>query len=246
MAENKNVKKYIFDYKMGIVMFISLVFAIIPVGICFLYYHFTNNIFNFKFEDISTIKYVIFIVLMFAWMVLHEIIHGLAYQINGANSKNITYGCVLEKGIFYCKCGEFVDKKNIIMSLLSPFVLIGVITLIIGLLINSVMLIALSIVNISGAGGDLTMFWFFIHRDNDLRFKELGDSTRFCLETKEDLRNKKLFGVKLVKEVEDDKEIEEETPKKITITKGSMGFLIFFAIILIIDIVLEILIKAMG
>ncbi len=239
--ENHKINTYIFKYRMGFVFLMSFVLLALPIIPTWLYYKLTGISPNIPLaEDEMDMAILIFFVLLFGWCAIHEIIHGIAYQINGAKSENITFGVALEKGIFYCKCGEFIDKKNIIVSLLSPFVIIGVITLIIGWLINSMLLIGLSIFNISGAAGDLVMFGFFIKQDKDLRFKELGDSTTFCLKTKDDLSKKKFLSVKLDKIVTDDKEIEEEKSKKVTITKASWGFLIFFAILVIIDILLYI------
>lgn len=239
--ENQQVNTYIFKYRMGFVFLMSFVLLALPIIPTWLYYKLTGISPNIPLaEDEMDMAILIFFVLLFGWCAIHEIIHGIAYQVNGAKSENITFGVALEKGIFYCKCGEFIDKKNIIVSLLSPFVIIGVITLIIGWLINSMLLIGLSIFNISGAAGDLVMFGFFIKQDKDLRFKELGDSTTFCLKTKDDLSKKKFLSVKLDKIVTDDKEIEEEKSKKVTITKASWVFLILFAIITIIDILLYI------
>ena len=239
--DDKKINTYIFKYRMGYIFLMALVFFIIPIIPTWLYYKFTGITPNIPLgEDEMDLAIVTFFIVLFGWSALHELIHGIAYQVNGAKRENITYGVALEKGIFYCKCGEFVDKKNIIVSLLSPFVIIGVITLIIGWLINSMLLIGLSIFNISGAAGDLVMFGFFIKQDKDLRFKELGDSTTFCLKTKDDLSKKKFLSVKLDKVVTDDKEIEEEKSKKITITKGSWIFLIFVLIVSLIDILLYI------
>ncbi len=236
--KEKKINTYIFEYKMGFIMILSFVLLIIPILITWAYYKFTNAHLNINIDEPSSIIYsVLLFILMFLWMILHEIIHGIAYHVNGAKKENITFGAALEKGIFYCKCGEFINKKNIIISLLSPFILIGVITLIIGYLINSFVLIFLSIVNISGAAGDLAMYSFFIKQDKDIQFKELGDSTTFCLKTKDDLSKKKYLSVKLKKVVTDEKDIIEEKSKKLTISKASWILLIVIIIIILLDIV---------
>ena len=57
-----------------------------------------------------------------------------------------------------CLCKQNISKKNILISLLFPFIFIGVITYVIGVLFNNSVLIWLSILNISGCSGDLMMF----------------------------------------------------------------------------------------
>lgn len=229
---NKKSKKYIFNYNMMFINIISILIFILMVIITFFMY----KIFNKNFSIIG--KEIVFIILLMCWFVIHEIIHGLFYIINGAKKENITYGVALEKGIFYCKCGEFVDKKNIMCSVIAPFLIIGIFTYIIGFIFNLNVLVLLSIFNICGAAGDLTMFCFFLKLPKDIKFKELEDSTKFCLLINEDLSNKKFWGVKLAKEVKDDSEITEEKRPLITITKPSKIILIIFGIIILLEIFL--------
>ena len=74
---------------------------------------------------------LLFIILIL-YLCLHEFLHGIGYIIGGAKRKNISYGICLEKGILYCMSYQEISKKNILISLQMPFVVIGVITYIIG------------------------------------------------------------------------------------------------------------------
>lgn len=244
MAKEKDKKIYIIDYDLTFINIFSIVILGITILITFGLYTLKGLNMEDVFLTISPLEITICIILMFGWLVLHEIIHGLFYLINGAHKEYITYGAALEKGIFYCKCGEFVDKKNIMMSVIAPFTIIGVITYIIGFIINSPLLLILSIINICGASGDLTVFAFFVKRNKDIRFKELEDSTKFCLETTEDLTNQKFIGLKVTKVVEDPKEIEEAKRPLITVTKPSKVILIIFLIIVILNIILDLVSKS--
>lgn len=234
--KNEKLKKYIFEYNM---VFANLLSIIILILVClftmFLYILFDKNIVIALEESIFGSNLIIFIILMFIWFFIHEIIHGMFYIINGADKDNITFGAALEKGIFYCKCGEFVNKKNIMISVIAPFTIIGVFTYIIAFIFDVPMLLFLSILNIIGTSGDLMMFSFFLQRDKNLKFKELEDSTKFCIETKEDLINKKFLAVKLIKVVDDESEINEEQEPLIKITKASKVILLIFLVIVLIS-----------
>ena len=93
---------------------------------------------------------------------LHELLHGLGYLIGGTKRENIIYGMALEKGILYAMANQELDKKNILISLQMPFVVIGVITYIIGAIISSPLLVTLSIINLMGAAMDLVMFFYIL------------------------------------------------------------------------------------
>ena len=83
-------RKFLFEYDMTFMTILSVVLFIIPSLVVYGYYLLTRgkalNVVDSFFikvfsDDISTSKmvlvYVIFIVIMFLWMVLHEIIHGI-------------------------------------------------------------------------------------------------------------------------------------------------------------------------
>ena len=163
------------------------------------------------------------------YLILHELLHSIAYVINGAQFQNITYGAHLEKGILCCLCKQNVSKRNILISLLFPFIIIGVITYIIGISINNTVLVWLSILNISGCSADLIMF-FDLLKLKDFEYSEYDNPMAFGLYTSKDLSNAKLFGLKYLGH---DKTLEKSNMKKISISKFSIITFIVFIILVI-------------
>ena len=145
------------------------------------------------------------IILYFA---LHELFHGVGYYIGGTKLKNIAYGIFLEKGIFYCMGYQEITKKNILISLQMPFMVLGVITYIIGVILNLPLLVWLSVFNIMGAAMDMAMF-FYILRIKNVHYSESGEPDEFVLITDEDLTKKKSIFIS-VKEVKDYKKDDYE------------------------------------
>ena len=161
-------------------------------------------------------------ILYFLWMFLHEFLHGIGFSLSkGIDHKNIVYGANLEKGIFYCMCKERISKRGIMVSLLLPFFLIGVITLIIGFIFNIPILILLSLFNILGSVGDIVMFLSFI-RLPFLSYVDIDDCTGFVLISKKNLSKYKLFGLKLEEKGNISKLETAKDYKKITISKLSL------------------------
>ena len=173
------------------------------------------------------------LILYFFWMFLHEFIHGIGFYISGVKHKSIVYGANLEKGVFYCMCKEKISKKGIMISLLFPLIFIGVITLVIGLIINNPILIILSLLNISGCAGDIAMFISFI-KIPDFSYLDVDDCTGFVLVSKDDLSKYKLFGLDLIEKGKYSKLKKSSNYKKFTISKLSwivLGFLFLSLII---------------
>ena len=169
------------------------------------------------------------LILYFFWMFLHEFIHGIGFYISGVKHKNIVYGANLEKGIFYCMCKEIIDKKGIMVSLFFPFVLIGVFTLVIGLIINNPVLIILSLLNIAGCAGDIAMIVSFIKLPG-FSYLDLDDCTGFVLVSNNDLSKYKLFGMDLIESGDYSKLGMASDFKKFTISK--LSWIVFGLLVL--------------
>ncbi len=173
--------------------------------------------------------------LLFFYLGFHEVLHGIAYHLTGVPKDKITYGALLEKGILYCLTKTDTSKKSALISVLTPFILIGVLTLIISIIFNMPILWLLSIFNLSGCSSDLLMFIYIIPiKDKNLKYRELDDGYSFVITTTADLTKKKNIGVKL-KEVSET-EIESMIPKdfkKIRVSKLSYVFSVVLIIIVI-------------
>lgn len=89
----------------------------------------------------SDINFILLLIFAIPYFMLHEIIHSIAYVLCGANFKNVTYGAHLEKGVLCCSCKQNITKTNILISLLAPFIVIGIITYIIGIIMSNNLLI---------------------------------------------------------------------------------------------------------
>ena len=176
------------------------------------------------------IPFIWILVILMLYMLLHEILHGIGYRITGTKTNKIKYGIELEKGILYTLVLEEVPKKNILVSLQMPFVIIGIITLLLGYILNLPLLVLLSIFNLMGASMDLVMF-IYISRIKDVHYAETKASDEFILISKEDLTKRKSLFFKII-EVNNYKKEDYiiKSDKKITISKESIIFTIIYLI----------------
>lgn len=179
-----------------------------------------------------------FLLLYFIWMFIHEFFHGIGFSFTkNIEHKNIVYGACLEKGVFYCMCKEMISKNGIIISLLFPFFFLGVFTFFLGVVVNSNILILLSLFNIVGCVGDLAMFFSFIKLP-DFKYVDLDDCTGFFLVSDVDLTNYKLYGINLI-EIGDYSDLDKASDyKKFTISKLSFIIFILMIVFLFFDFIL--------
>lgn len=216
------MKKKYHIYKMDVKM-LNIVSIILLLVVCILTYFINNSLF---LESIIIDDYFKFIILFFLYTCFHEILHSLAYFINGAHFKNIVYGCALEKGVLYCLCKENISKKNIMISLMYPLFFIGIITYILSIILNLKTLLLLSILNIAGCSGDIIMFLFIGKLDKKIEYSEFDDEVSFGIYTDKDISKIKHFGLKYDGICD---KLKRDNKKKIQISKFS--YIIFIILI---------------
>ena len=221
----KEKKYYVFEMDTDVLNIIS---AIILIFMFILAY------FIFKIDVFDGVNYIAVLIIYVFWMILHEILHSVSYLIHGANFRYITFGVNLEKGVLCCLCKQNINKRNILTSLLYPFMFIGVLTYVIAVIFNLKILLLLSICNLAGCSGDLIMF-YSLSRLKNFEFSEFDNPIGFGLYSSTDLSKKKLFGLKYI-ETKD--ELKKENLKKITVTKSSITIILIFILILILGFVL--------
>jgi len=99
-------------------------------------------------------RFCIFLVLMVLYMVLHELVHGIAMKICG--TKKVKYGFT---GMYaFAGSKDYYDKKSYIFIALAPVALWGIVLAVINPLVPIEwfwIVYFLQIINLSGAAGDL-------------------------------------------------------------------------------------------
>ncbi len=216
--------KYFYEMKPVILNTLSFLLLIIMIAITYLIIDLSNMSITMTNRDLN-----IMWLLIIPYFIFHEVLHSIGYTVNGADFKRITFGMHIEKGILCCSCKQEIKKKTIMWSLVYPFIFIGIVTYIIGLIINSPILILLSISNITGCIGDLVMFYDFM-KIKDFRFFEYDNPLAFGIVTNEDMSKIKMFGLKRIEE----KNFKQTIDKKISVSKTSIiVFSIYFIMCLI-------------
>ena len=119
------------------------------------------------------IKTVVMIGAMILYMILHELVHGVAMKICG--TKKVKYGVT---GIYaFAGSEDLYDKKSYIFVALAPVVFWGVVLLIINLFVPLGwfwVVYLIQIANISGAAGDFFVTVKFLKMPRDILVQDYG------------------------------------------------------------------------
>ena len=225
--KKKDLKYYTYKLDLKLLNILAIVLFIIVGGVVFFIERHDSYI-----TDIDTLSLIL---LVFIWLIIHELLHGLGFVIfREVKIKNLTFGMFLEKGIFYVMCKQNINKRIILTSLCFPVVIIGIITLIVGMYINSFMLVYLSILNIVASIGDIVMIIYFIKAPRDIIYLDLDDPTSFTVVSDKDLSNNKVVGINLYDKGKYTKDMKSLDKRRLIISKWSYILLIFIFILFII------------
>ncbi len=152
----------------GIALLIS---AIMVVPACFMVP--ITTLFNMGDGMSFWVKIVVLLVGIIAYMVLHELVHGIAMKMCG--TKKVKYGFT---GLYaFAGSSDYYDKKSYIFIALAPVVLWGVVLLIINLMVPLSwfwVVYIIQVCNISGAGGDLYVTFKFSKLPKDILITDKG------------------------------------------------------------------------
>lgn len=226
-----NLRYYTYQLDMKVLNVLAIILFVMLVGLMYLIgYNFSKAYLEYGMIWI--------LVLLVLWLILHEILHGIGFSIfKSVDKKNVVYGMALEKGVFYCMCKQKISKKVIFASLLFPVTIIGIITLILGIIIDNSLLVLLSLFNIIGSIGDIVMSVYFAMCPKDVVYLDLDDCTSFTVLSKKDLSKIKVPGIKLISDGDYDSKMKAKDRRKLVISKWSWIVMIIIFILILIEII---------
>ena len=103
---------------------------------------------------------ILFLAILFALIVIHELIHGLSWAIFAEQHwKNNEFGFMKQYLTPYCTCGVPLSRGQYIFGALMPLVLLGIIPMILGILAASMPVLLMGIVMADSAAGDILIVW---------------------------------------------------------------------------------------
>ena len=99
---------------------------------------------------------ILFFVLLFALIVIHELIHGLSWAIFAEHHwKDTEFGFMKQYLTPYCTCAVPLSKGQYIFGALMPLVLLGLIPMLVGILTGSLQTLLMGIIMADAAAGDI-------------------------------------------------------------------------------------------
>lgn len=230
MTKKKEQLRKYYRFDMDLKLMNILASILYVIFFIYLYSNTYYDIFDFNFLALLSLF------LMFA---LHEICHGIGYALYAKNKKNIKFGAVLEKGVFYAMCQEEISKQGIIVSLLFPILILTLIPLPFALYFKSSLILFLAITNLIGAIGDILLIKLVLKLPKNITYIDYDNNIGAYFLCNEDISNIKSLGLKCAENNIHDEKLINKDIKSIYISKASKKYFIIFGAILILLLVIN-------
>lgn len=119
------------------------------------------------------LKMCIFLVSMVAYLILHELVHGVAMKMCG--TKKVKYGFT---GMYaFAGSEDYYDKRSYFFIALAPVVLWGIVLAMLTPIVSAGwfwVVYMIQVINLSGAAGDLFVTVKFMRFPKDILVKDYG------------------------------------------------------------------------
>ena len=227
----KNKRYYLFQMD---AMILSLLSTVLFIVLLIIGAYTSFELLALSIDKLFGMNLLLFLVIFFGYLFIHELLHSLAYVLYGGKYNKIIYGIALEKGILYCLCKQNISKNNILHSLMYPLFFIGIVTLVISIIFNLPILYLLSIFNLSGCTGDIIMFIYISRLDKNIEFTEMDDPISFAIYSDKDVSKINHFGLNYLGAKDS---VERKDFTKIIVSKQSKTVLIILIILGLIELI---------
>ena len=113
------------------------------------------------------------LILMIVYVILHELVHGIAMKLCG--TKKVKYGYT---GLYaFAGSDDYYDKKSYIFIALAPIVFWGIILAVVNFIVPTEwfwVIYFIQIINLSGAAGDIYVTAKFSRLPKDILVNDVG------------------------------------------------------------------------
>jgi hypothetical protein len=119
--------------------------------------------------DLAHAETMWLVVALVAGIVVHELIHGLAWMLAGRMSwRDISFGVMWRYLAPYCHCSRPMRKSPYVAGALAPLVVLGVVPCVVAFLNGSFAWLVFGIFLTVGACGDILVVWILRKEKKDV------------------------------------------------------------------------------
>ncbi len=116
-----------------------------------------------SFSGMSILECIIFLIIFFICIAVHEGIHGITWAVFAENHfKSIEFGIIVESFTPYCTCKSPLKKHEYIIGAIMPTFILGILPCVVSLFTGQAVLLYFGFLMILSGGGDMTIIYHIL------------------------------------------------------------------------------------
>ena len=133
---------------------------LIPLLIIGFFLYFLAGRGSFSLFGDNVFGFLLFLVVFFALIVVHELVHGISWAVFAENHwKDIEFGFIRKYLTPYCTCADPLTKGQYIFGAVMPLITLGILPMAAGILFGSLPVLLMGIIMTDSAAGDILIVW---------------------------------------------------------------------------------------
>ncbi len=183
-------------------------------------------------------SFFFWIILIF-YLFLHEIFHGIGFSLFSKYKKNIKFGVMLEKGVFYAMCQEKISKVGSLVSLVFPLFFLTILPLFVWIIVPIDLFFVLAIFNLIGAIGDISLCLLVLKLPKGIQYIDYDNAVGAYFLSDEDLSKITSIGLRCTEVGVDNESLVNQNIPMIYISKPSKILGIVLILVVLINIIIN-------
>jgi len=119
-----------------------------------------------KYEFLNLMEWQIVMPLLIIGTVIHELLHGIGWMIAGkVGWHKMSFGINWKGLVPYAHCNQAMPLNRYLVGVLLPYILLGILPWIMGLILSNFFLLLSGIIFSVAAAGDIYMGWLLRKRN---------------------------------------------------------------------------------
>lgn len=109
-----------------------------------------------KLNNYHPYSFLILLIIFFALIILHELVHGITWAIFAENHfKDIEFGFIVKSLTPYCTCTTALPKGVYVLGALTPLIFVGIVPTAVAIATGSIAWLFIGVIMIVSAAGDI-------------------------------------------------------------------------------------------
>lgn len=164
------------NFRVNVMAFVLMIPVIVIMGIVYYTVNHTTFLIHLSMKG-----FLIFFVVYFVLLALHELIHGITWAVfTEHHFHDIKFGFMWKTMMPYCTCQAALNKSQYILGAAMPTIILGFLPLVLAIILSSPLIFTMSALMVLSGGGDMCIIQTILSQKGKMKDSIYMDHPSKC------------------------------------------------------------------